>query len=269
MKVLCTIALTALLLSCYESPGVHESAEIIQVSIADKTGLVADGVTLVTVTATVDGWTGDDALVTFKTSDGVLDFSASGEAARSLTRNGPRTSGDRVRKEIPVLMRVGRTPGEVIISAKIGDFLAEERLPLAPALPEILAIDTSKTSLRVDGSDRSTLNVSLLRNSGIVSLGTRVAARVCCVDANGEVSDCPKREPLHVPALTTLEDGSSVSINVSAESLAQAELDALAAPVAVVLLRTTDAFPHDSACAPLRAADVGASIRFDLAAKGD
>ena len=188
---------------------------------------LADGQQTVNLIVDVDVETSTSKDIVITTSDGIVNFSVAPDdpAARTkIVRVAPGGEGQNsTRKTITVPMVVGRTPGNVFVTAAVAGIQTQLTLSLSPAPVEIVVLQTSVTALALDGVSRADLSATLLREIGQVSHGTRVSWAVCCAGDGQSLSACSGRTPLRVPALSELQTGETIAMTAVSERMTAAE----------------------------------------------
>ena len=205
-------------------------ADIIQLTAEQpEAGYIADGQQSFTLFIDVDADTSATKDIVVTTSDGIVNFAADPAdlAARTVTvRVAPGGDAENsARKIVEVPMVVGRTPGTVFVSAAVEGVEHVLPLVLAAAPPDVVVLQTSATALALDGVSRADLSATLLRDSGLVSLGTRVSWRVCCEDDQQTLDSCQGRTPLRVPTLSELAAGDTVATTAVSERMTAADFN--------------------------------------------
>lgn len=207
---------------------------------ASNGGYIADGQQSFKLLIDVDAETSVTKDIQVTTSDGIVNFSVAPDdaAARTVTvRVAPGSDEeDGARKLVEVPMVVGRNPGNVFVSATVEGVQHQVTLELATATPDAVILQTNLTALALDGVARAELSATLLRDSGQVSLGTRVAWRACCVGDQQTLMACPGRTPLQIPGLTELQTGDSVATTAVSERMTAAEFGGDASPFDVLVI---------------------------------
>lgn len=192
-----------------------------------ESGYIADGRQSFDLLVEVDAETSTAKDIAITVSDGIVNFAVAPDdtAARSVTvRVAPGgDSAGSTRKTAIVPMVTGRTPGSVFVSAAVEGVQQQISLELAPAPPEVVVLQTSLTAMSLDGAARADLSATLLRDSGQVSLGTRVSWRVCCIGDQQTLITCPTRTPLRVPTLSELQTGDTTTVTAVTERMTAAD----------------------------------------------
>lgn len=226
--------------SLYVPEGDIAQADIIGVTAVEPAGgYVADGQQTFDLIVNVDARTSTGKDITLTVSDGVINFAVAADdmAARTrMVRVAPGTDADGdLRKTITVPMVAGRTPGNVFVTAAVEGIQQELTLTMSPAAPDVTVMQSSVAALTLDGLQRADITATLLRDSGRVSLGTRVSFRTCCL-GDQALTDCPGRTPVRVPGLVALQAGDSVAFTAVAERLTAADLGGDATPFDVYIV---------------------------------
>lgn len=261
---------TGLVASCalYVPEEEVSRADIIHLSaLLPETGLIADGQQALTLQIDVDAATSTSKAITVTTSDGIVDFAAPpGDAAARTVTVQVAPGGDdpdNARKLVDVPMVVGRNPGAVLVTATLEGVRHQVALTLDPALPDVVVLQTNVTALGLDGASRADLSATLLRDTGQVSLGTRMAWQTCCEGDQQRLAPCP-RTPLRVPSLGELQTGDTVAVTAVSERLTAADFGGNDTPfdVFVVAAPVTDVTPPSLCTGPIADAD---TVRIQVA----
>jgi hypothetical protein len=256
--VLLGIALSACTV-WYEAP--TSSSRVITLHPVDPAK--ADGATVVQLLAEVPSRASGE--VTFETSDGVLNFATSESSnARLVTVSDPPRGELGETKLVSTPMRVGRTPGLVLLKASLAGFSSQANLFLDESPPTDIVAESNASLLELNGTSRTTITIHLLREAGEhASLGTNLLLEVCCATASGQIAVCPFREPLRVPRILTLTEGDSVAFDAVTEPLTSAEIGSTSAFDGFVLVHLAPD-PTEQCMAPSKPSE-GTQLRLRLA----
>ncbi len=220
------VALFACLAACYELPGI-DAAEVVSVTTSVEVA-PADGVTTVDVQVTLSADADVSKAITITTSDGVVNFAATGDAVRTTTVKLPRetsTDSDDT-KTVTVPLRVSRPPGSVRVTASIGDVTARATLVLQPIGPAAMFSESSVTALKDDGTSKADVSVFLFgAPPASVSFGTQLVSRVCCTDAaDNRPVTCSAPPALRVTSVAELTTGNKVTLTATTEPFSGTEV---------------------------------------------
>ncbi|MFV1884991.1 MAG: hypothetical protein ACMZ7B_10925 [Balneola sp.] len=158
-----------------ENPSSITLDEIIKIESA-ATEIFANGVSTVTITATLEGETPNGETITLKTDNGTF----VGQEPNSSNNNGTELSIKAAPRLIQADLKSSTEVGEVTISATVGEYIAFTKVNFTRENPNRIFLESSATTLRANGNDAITLTANLIAPQdgngqiGTVSQGTRV-----------------------------------------------------------------------------------------------
>jgi hypothetical protein len=228
----CALLLGCVLtLGCYQSPAEPEPDDLVRIEGPDAV-VPADGYSTMRIEIVVPKETSSDVAISVETSSGTLSpgASPSSDAARRIILKNPGSG------RLPVLLRVGNTPGEILLLANAGGYGATKVVTL-PASPVAgLSLTASRSSIPADGESGVDIAVSLFaeRPESMVSLGARVRLAACCLGTDGAPMSCNGLAPLNVPAQAQLTTGQVIQLRGVSERVLTGASVAASLPVLVV-----------------------------------
>jgi hypothetical protein len=206
---------TALVLAmsgCYQTPASDgiSGDKIVTIQVPESDTIQADGATIIDLALVVAPGTALSTPISVEVSSGALSASADPTStdARKLTLKNLGTG------TLPFKMRVGNVPGNVLLTANVGGYLATQVIHLAASPVKTLSLEASRLSLPADGQTGVDLTARLFADTGShqVSLGARIRFDVCCLDAAGYGVACGLADPLVVPSIGQLASGQAISV---------------------------------------------------------
>lgn len=178
MKNLLLLVLTAVVLasSCeLEDPTVGVTTEQIISLSASQPEISADGISRLTLTATLEEEADPNLAITFTTESGTFPIEGAGQAQTTLTASG-RTA--------EVILQSSNTRiGSVVASATVGtNYTVFENIEFLPALPDDILPVADRLSVATDRVDFAQITTTLSRDEGMTTVGTRIDYEVMELD---------------------------------------------------------------------------------------
>ena len=207
---------------CYQPASVLTSADILDITVADTTDLMANGEDYLDITVTVDERTASIYPITLSTSSGVLNFNVDPNSSMANQTEVYNNSTGR----IDLKMRVGLDPGDVFLTAQANvdgaGYLAQKTIYLDVSPPNTIEVNPLVFNVPADGTQNVRVEVDLYGPSVSgselttqVSYGTNYAIKVCCGTESSLVT-CNGQPSLRAPQLQILENGQRLNFDLLA-----------------------------------------------------